>query len=127
MRHKRKMEHIAALGAGVGFLVALIGGLIKLKKWITTAIKDTLKDELGDLKKDIEDLSKEIRKEDKEKTKNFLVARLAEIERGESWSDIERQRFYEQFDHYTKDLDGNTYIKTATEKYETEGKIWRSN
>ena len=64
-------------------------------------------------------------KEDKEKTKNFLVARLNEIENGETWSEIERQRFYEQYDHYTNDLNGNTYIKKAVEVHEAEGKIWR--
>ena len=121
------MENITAwqVGEWLAFLVAFIGGAIQLKKWTTTAIKETLKDELGSLKTDIKGLSSELKKEDKEKTKNFLVARLAEIEREEGWSDIERQRFYEQYDHYVKDLDGNTYIKTAVEKYEDNGKIWR--
>ena len=89
------------------------------------AIKGALKDELEEIKKDISDLHNEIRKEDKEKTKNFLVSMLADIERGVEWGDIERQRFYEQYDHYAEDLNGNTYIKTAVEQYEQNGKIWR--
>ena len=122
-----KMENITLgqVAAWAAFLIALVGGGIKIKKWIQEAIKATLKDELGDLKKDIASLQTELKKEDKEKTKNYLVACLADIERGQEWTAVERQRFYEQYDHYTKDLEGNTYIKTAVEQYEKEKKIWR--
>lgn len=116
---------LGQIAAGSGFLVALVLAYRQLKTWTVEAIKSTIKDELGDLKDSIKGLKTELKKEDKEKTKNFIVARLAEIERGQEWSDIERQRFYEQYDHYTKDLNGNTYIKTAVEQYEKEGKIWR--
>lgn len=121
------MENIT-LGYAATTLAFIVGfglSFTQIKKWTQQAIKDTMKEELGALKTDIAELSKDIKKEDKEKTKNFLVARLAEIERGETWSDIERQRFYEQYDHYAKDLGGNTYIKTAVEQYEDSGKIWR--
>lgn len=123
----RKMKEltIGQAAAGVAFLVALIGGWIQLKKWTTQAIKDVLKEELKAIKTDISDLHDEILKEDKEKTKNFLVSMLADIERGNEWGDIERQRFYEQYDHYVKDLNGNTYIKTAVQQHEQNGKIWR--
>lgn len=111
--------------AGTAFLIALIGGWIQLKKWTTTAVKEILKDELKSIKDDISKLHNEIKKEDKEKTKNFLVSRLADIERGQEWTDIERQRFYEQYDHYSKDLNGNTYIETSVKHFEQTGKIWR--
>lgn len=111
--------------AGGTFLIALIGGWIQLKKWTTTAVKEILKDELKKIKDELENLHAEIKKEDKEKTKNFLVSLLADAERGQEWSDIERQRFYEQYDHYSHDLNGNTYIETAVKHLEQTGKIWR--
>ena len=116
---------IGEVAAAVALLIALIGGGIKIKQWIQEGIRATLKDELGALKKDIESLRTELHKEDKEKTKNYLVACIADIERGQEWTAVERQRFYEQYDHYTKDLEGNTYIKTAVEQYEHEHIIWR--
>lgn len=116
---------IGEVAAAVALLIALIGGGIKIKQWIQEGIRATLKDELGTLKKDIASLQTELRKEDKEKTKNYLVACIADIERGQEWTAVERQRFYEQYDHYTIDLEGNTYIKTAVEQYEREHKIWR--
>ena len=121
------MENVTLgfLGTGLAFIVGFGLSYIQIKKWTVQAIKRTLKDELEAIKSDISDLHDEIRKEDKEKTKNFLVSMLADIERGVEWGDIERQRFYEQYDHYSKDLNGNTYIKTAVEQYEQNGKIWR--
>lgn len=116
---------IGQVAAAVAFLVALGVGFKTLKDWTVTAIKAAVKEELGQLSGEIKELRTELKKEDKEKTKNFLVARLNEIENGETWSDIERQRFYEQYDHYTNDLNGNTYIKTAVKKYEDAGSIWR--
>ena len=113
------------LATALAFIVGFGLSYTQIKKWTVQAIKGALKDELEEIKKDISDLHDEIRKEDKEKTKNFLVSMLADIERGVEWGDIERQRFYEQYDHYSKDLNGNTYIKTAVEQYEQNGKIWR--
>lgn len=121
------MENITLgqMAAGAAFLVAFVLSLKKIKEWTIDAIKAAVKEELGELSEEIQSLQSELRKEDKEKTKNFLVARLNEIENGETWSDIERQRFYEQYDHYTNDLNGNTYIKKAVDVYEAAGKIWR--
>lgn len=121
------MENITLgeIAAAAAFLVAFIVAIKKLKEWTIDAIKAAVKEELGQLSKEITSLQAELKKEDKEKTKNFLVARLNEIENGETWSEVERQRFYEQYDHYTNDLNGNTYIKKAVEIHEAEGKIWR--
>lgn len=121
------MENVTLgfLATGLAFVVGFGLSYTKIKEWTVQAIKKTLKDELEAIKSDISDLRAEIKKEDKEKTKNFLVSMLADIERGVEWGDIERQRFYEQYDHYAKDLNGNTYIKTAVEQYEQSGKIWR--
>ena len=116
---------IGQVAAAVAFLVALGVGFKTIKCWTVAAIKAAVKEELGQLSGEIKELHTELKKEDKQKTKNFLVARLNEIEKGETWSDAERQRFFEQYDHYTNDLNGNTYIKTAVKKYEDEGKIWR--
>ena len=116
---------LGQLAAAAAFIVALGVGFKTLKGWTVDAVKAAVKEELAQLSGEIKDLREELRKEDKEKTKNFLVARLNEIENGETWSEIERQRFYEQYDHYTNDLNGNTYIKKAVEVHEAEGKIWR--
>lgn len=112
-------------GAWLAFIVAILGGIKYLKNTLTDTIKESVKSEFDSVKKDIDGLQKELLKTDREKTKNYLVARLAEIEKGEKWSDVERQRFFEQYDHYRNDLNGNTYIERSVTQLEKEGKIWR--
>ena len=121
------MENITLgyLATAAAFIVGLGLSYTQIRKWTIQAIKQILKDELDAIRNELSVLRAEIKKEDKEKTKNFLVSRLADAERGQEWSDIERQRFYEQYDHYSIDLNGNTYIGTAVKHLEQTGKIWR--
>ena len=87
------MENITLgqIAAAVAFLVAFVVGYKKLKEWTIDAIKAAVKEELGQLSGEINNLRAELEKEDKEKTKNFLVASLNEIENGEVWTDVKRR------------------------------------
>lgn len=116
------MESIT-LGQFAGWItlvVGLIGGLsylIKhLKKWIKTILKDQF--ELMDEK--IESLQNHIDDIDLATCKNFLVARLAEIERGFPLNEIEKERFWEQYEHYKKH-GGNSYITSKVEELKKKG------
>jgi zona occludens toxin (predicted ATPase) len=42
--------------------------------------------------------------------RDFLVNFLADVENGVKMKDIQITRAYEAYDHYTKDLKGNSYI-----------------
>lgn len=48
--------------------------------------------------------------------KNFLVTFLKAVEKGETMDEVETQRAYEVYDHYVKDLKGNSYIHAKWEK-----------
>ena len=48
--------------------------------------------------------------------KNYLVTFLKSVEKGELMDDVEIQRAYEVYDHYIKDLKGNSYIHDKWEK-----------
>lgn len=58
----------------------------------------------------LEPLDKKMDKLDKNQCMNYLVEFLADIEHGETKDDAQIQRAYEVYDHYTKDLNGNSYI-----------------
>ena len=55
-------------------------------------------------------LAKQLEPLDRNQCKNYLVRFLADVERGEKLDDIEIERAYEAYDHYVKDLKGNSYI-----------------
>ena len=54
--------------------------------------------------------------------KNFLVSRISELEAGKKLDKVVEERFWENYDHYTK-LGGNSYIHTAVEKLKKENKL----
>ena len=66
--------------------------------------------------KQLEPLNQTIENLDKNQCKNYLVRFLADIERGEKMDDIEIKRAYDAYDHYRKDLNGNSYIHDKWQK-----------
>ena len=123
------MEQITLgqIGLAITFLVGLITGinyLIKqVKKWIEDLqdkISKSLSDQFESFDKKIDDLKQQVDDIDMETTKNFLVSMLSDLEKGIVWDDIETERFWEQYEHYTA-KGGNTYIKTRVDKLKEKG------
>lgn len=54
--------------------------------------------------------------------KNYIVPFIARIERGEPVSEIELERFHEEYDYYVTH-GGNSYIKERVEKLQKDGKL----
>lgn len=124
---------IGNFAAGLGTIVAIIGGFAflyaKLKGVIEDEIKKMLEpitESIGNLTGRIDTMESSIGSDLEvaamESCKNFLVACLGELEKGNELSEAEKQRFGEQYDYYT-DHDGNSYIKSKVEMYRTQGRL----
>jgi len=66
--------------------------------------------------KGFEPIYKKIDELDINQCKNYLVTFLKSKEKGEKIDEVEEQRAYEVYDHYIKDLKGNSYIHDKWEK-----------
>ena len=66
------------------------------------------------------DLDEKIDEVQMDNCKNYLVQAIAKIEAGGKLSPVEMERYYENYDTYTK-LGGNSYIHSETEKLKKEG------
>lgn len=64
-----------------------------------------------------------IDKVDLNATKNYLVQQIGEIDRNGSVDGATKVRFYEQLQHYEKDLKGNSYIHDEVDRLKKEGKL----
>ena len=113
---------IGQLVAALAFIVGFIGSVSYIKTHIQKWISDSLKPEFDKVDSQITHLEDKIEGIDIATCKNFLVARLAEIDKGMSWNEIEAERFWEQYEHYTKH-GGNSYIVQKVEKLKAEGKL----
>ncbi len=108
------------------FIVGLIVGIKQLKKEIKEAISESLKDEFKEVNDKLDNLQKSLTTVDTQTCKNFLVRYLADVERGEHIYDDEQKRFWEEYDHYTKELNENSYIKEWVAELKKEGKLKRT-
>lgn len=113
------------ISAGLLFIVALIGGVKYLKKEIVNFFDKLLDSKFKTTNGKIDDLAGALRTLDVQTTRNFLVRYLADIERGQYIYDSEKQQFWNEYDHYIKELKENSFISKWVERLEDEGKLER--
>lgn len=106
----------------VTFLVGLITGIGQLNKHLKAWIAQSLKNQLDNITVEIKTLHDRIDEVDMETCKNYLVTFLSDVEKGHLIDEIERERFWEQYQHYVKH-GGNSYVKHKVEKLQSEGKL----
>lgn len=111
------------LNENIAFILALGGGLFALYTAIKKAFEAGLKPVIEKIETVEHSLKDEMKKIDMNATKNFLVAQIDEVERGQTLDAITLERFWEQYEHYIKDLEGNTYIKKRVEALQKNGKL----
>lgn len=97
-------------------VIILIASIITAVTTIIVAIQKILK-------KTFEPINKKIDNIDLGQARNYLVDFLADIENGISKNECQIERAYELYDHYTKDLHGNSYIHSKWEKIMKERKV----
>ena len=113
---------IGEIALGVAFIVGLITSIKYLKNHLVEWIQDAVSEPLTDIDKKLSDLAEQVKEVGLDSRKNFLVARLAEAEKGNDWDEVERERFWEQYDKYQAQ-GGNSYIMDKVDKLKKERKI----
>lgn len=113
---------IGQIGATIALIVGLITGVRYLKKSIKEWITESLRDSFDSLRKEVINLQERIAEVDMSACKNYLVRSLADLDRGEQWDEIEKERFYEQYEHYVKH-GGNSYIRQKVERFKNAGML----
>lgn len=115
---------IGQIASIIGTIVAIGGGVAVIAGWISKSLKKYLtiviKEEIEPLKETMARIETEVKKTDKEATKNFLVTFLANVDRGEQIDEIERQRFFEEWEHYTAN-GGNGYLHAKVDRLREKG------
>lgn len=113
------------ISVAILFIVGLIGGVKYLRKEIREALDKLLDEKLSGINTKLDKMQDSITELDTQTTKNFLVRYLADIEREDIIFDTERQRFWEEYDHYTEELGKNSFIKEWVNRLNREGKLVR--
>ena len=113
---------VEQIGLFVTYMVALISGIAfilnKAKVWITKSLSDEFKP----INDKIDDLQSDLKQVDMNACKNYLVSFLSSIDKGKPIDEIEKERFWEQYEHYQK-IGGNSYVTRKVEHLKKEGKL----
>lgn len=111
------MEHITLgqIALIIAFLVALIKGLEYLQGVISRMATRWVRNCLKPINERLDAI-------DLGTCKNYLVRFLKDVEQGNKVDEVEIERFYEVYQHYTT-LGGNSYIHDKVEKLKKENKL----
>ena len=93
----------------IGTFLALIVGILGSTKYLSNEVKKFLEKSLNPINESIKNL-------DVSQCKNFLVRYLADVEQRNKLDEVEKERAYEIYDHYTNDLKQNSYIHKRWEE-----------
>lgn len=110
------------ISLAITFMVGFIGGVGFLYKSIKGFLEKIITEQFEPFQKSLDELKDNVEKVDMESCKNFLVRCLGDFENGKIISDIEQERFWEEYEHYLS-KGGNSYVKHRVEKLQAEGKL----
>ena len=124
---------IGTFASNLALIVSIIGGFAFLYAKLKAVIESVIKELLAPVTKKIDDLSgrvdgletsidNSLEVAAMESCKNYLVACLGELEKGDELSEAEKERFGEQYDYYLKH-GGNSYIRGKADYFKAQGKL----
>lgn len=114
---------IAIVAGGLAGLVAFLKGLEYLGGKISKAAMRWFEHGLEPVNYKLDQLDRKLDEVDLSACKNFLVRFLADVEEGNQIDEVEKERFYETYEHYQNDLHQNTYIHDKVESLKKQGKL----
>ena len=97
-----------------GFVVSLVA-LMKAVDYLIDKSRKAFTKVVEPITKDIHSLSKSV-------CSNYIVRFLADVEQGEELDEIEKKRFWENYEVY-KELGGNSYIQEKVNKLKAQQKL----
>lgn len=110
------------IATALGLLVAFGGSVVGFIAGLKKILKSLFKEQLNKIDERFSKIEKRLDSVDIETCKNFLVTIIAEVDRGEELDKVQRQRFYEQYEHY-RERGGNSYIEARVSELKTAGKL----
>lgn len=111
---------VEQIATAIALMVAVVSGVTYLVKQIKHWIESLLDGKFKDLNTRIDSIESKVDKIDMETCKNFLVRFLADVENGTVIFDAEKQRFWEEYEHYIS-AGGNSYVKEWVDRLKKKG------
>ena len=110
------------ISVALALVVSILTSSAYLNKSLKSWIGKQFDEKVAPVKKSVDDVDAKVTRVDMESCKNYLARCLADFDRDKELSETEKERFWENYEHYIK-CNGNSYIKHKVEKLISEGKL----
>lgn len=117
-----EMITLKDVSIGLGLIVGIMSSSVYLNKSLKGWIGKQFDEKIAPVNESIAEVKDKVSRVEQESCKNYLARCLADFDRDESLSETEKERFWENYEHYLK-CGGNSYIKHKVEKLVSEGKL----
>lgn len=111
------------LGDVIIWIGAVLGAGTLIARFSVKHLGKIVNEALENTNKRLDTIEQTVRQVDVDNTKNYLQQTISAVNDGAKLDDPARERFYENYDHYTNDLHLNSWVHKAVEKLEKEGKL----
>lgn len=119
------MEHLT-LGDIYGILTFIAGILTAggvIGTFLSKKFGKMMKEELKPLEQKIDGVGKQVKQVDIDNCKNYLQQTISAIKDGAKLDTAAKERFYENYDHYTNDLNLNSWVHAEVDELKKSGKL----
>lgn len=119
------MENVT-LGTIANILIFLAGVITSggvIVGFMSKRFRKMIQAELKPLDSKMDKLSAQVKQVDIDNCKNYLQQAISSLDAGNKMDNAARERFYENYDHYTEDLHLNSWVHKEKERLEKEGKL----
>lgn len=108
------------VGTWIAAIAALMASCAVIYMYIQKALKKLFEAQTKELQSRLDKQEDAIKQVDVENCKNFLVSFIGRLDRDDPIDEIEKERFWEQYEHYTG-LGANGYIRNRVESLQKRG------
>lgn len=116
---------IGDLGAALTFIAGLIASVGAIVAFVSRRFSKAVQSQLKPLNDKVDGLTESVKQVDIDNCKNYLQQAISALDAGEKLDSAARQRFYENYDHYTNELHLNSWVHKEVERLEKENKLQR--
>lgn len=105
------------------FIAGVLGAGGSITLFFSKRFGKIIEKQLQPINDKIDAVSKQVSQVDIDNTKNYLQQTISAIDAGTKLDKAGKERFYENYDHYTNDLNLNSWVHKEVERLERENKL----
>lgn len=107
----------------LAYIAGILGSGAVIARFVVKHLGKVVSEALENTNKRLDSIEAHLNRVDIDNTKNYLQQTISAVNDGAKLDMAARERFYENYDHYTRDLHLNSWVHKEVKRLEEEGKL----